>query len=57
VVVHGGGPLITRLMERSGKAVHFIDGMRVTDDDTMALTETVLRQVNQELVELAVMLW
>jgi acetylglutamate kinase len=52
VVVHGGGPLITRLMERSGKAVHFVDGMRVTDDETMALVETALRQVNQEIVEL-----
>ena len=52
VVVHSGGPLITRLMERSGKAVHFVEGMRVTDDETMALVETALRQVNQELVEL-----
>jgi acetylglutamate kinase len=52
VVVHGGGPLITRLMEQSGKAVHFVDGMRVTDDETVALVETVLRQVNQEIVEL-----
>ncbi len=51
VVVHGGGPQITRLMERSGKAAHFVDGMRVTDDETMALVETVLRQVNQEIVE------
>ena len=52
VVVHGGGPLITRLMEQSGKTVHFVDGMRVTDDETMALAETVLREVNQEVVEL-----
>ncbi len=51
VVVHGGGPMITRLMERSGKAVHFVDGMRVTDDETMVLVETALRQVNQEIVE------
>jgi acetylglutamate kinase len=52
VVVHGAGPLITRSMERSGKAVHFVDGMRVTDDETMSLVETALRQVNQEIVEL-----
>jgi acetylglutamate kinase len=52
VVVHGGGPLITRLMERSAKTVRFLDGMRVTDDETMALVETALRQVNQEIVEL-----
>jgi len=52
VVVHGGGPQITRLMQQSGKAAHFVDGMRVTDDETMALVETALRQVNQEIVEL-----
>ncbi|HXJ79133.1 MAG TPA: acetylglutamate kinase [Candidatus Methylomirabilis sp.] len=52
VVVHGGGPLITRLMERSGKAVRFVDGMRITDDETMPLVETALRQVNREIVDL-----
>jgi acetylglutamate kinase len=36
-------------MERSGKAVHFVEGMRVTDDETMALVETALRQVNQRI--------
>jgi acetylglutamate kinase len=51
VVVHGGAPLITRLMERSGKVAHFVDGMRVTDDETMVLVETALRQLNQEVVE------
>jgi acetylglutamate kinase len=52
VVVHGGGPLITHSMERSGKAVHMVNGMRLTDDEMMAIVETALRQVNQEVVEL-----
>jgi len=52
VVVHSGGRLITRLMERSGKAAHFVDDMRLTDDETMAIMEMALRQVNREIVEL-----
>ena len=52
VVVHSGGPLMTRLMERSGKTVHMVDGMRLTDGEMMAIVETALRQVNREIVEL-----
>ena len=52
VVVHGGGPLMTGFMERSGKPVPCVDGMRVIDDETMALAEAALRRVNQEIVEL-----
>ncbi len=36
VVVHGGGPQIDRMMKRLGKSPHFVGGLRVTDDDTMA---------------------
>ena len=51
IVVHGGGPEITRLMDRVGKKVEFIDGLRVTDRDTMELTEMVLAgKLNGELV-------
>jgi acetylglutamate kinase len=42
VVVHGGGPEISAAMKRSGKAPVFKDGLRVTDAETMAITEMVL---------------
>ena len=51
VVVHGGGPDITRLMDRVGKKPEFVEGLRVTDADTMELTEMVLAgKLNGELV-------
>jgi acetylglutamate kinase len=53
VVVHGGGPQIDELLKRVGKQGQFIQGMRVTDTDTMALVEMVLGgQVNKEIVAL-----
>lgn len=51
IVVHGGGPDITRLMDRVGKKPQFVNGLRVTDADTMELTEMVLAgKLNGELV-------
>ena len=51
VVVHGGGPHITSLMERLGKEAVFIEGYRYTDTETMEITEMVLSGlVNKELV-------
>jgi hypothetical protein len=52
VVVHGGGPQISRLMEESGKTPRFVGGMRVTDDETMELVERALRQVNDEVARM-----
>ena len=53
VVVHGGGPQIESLLARVGKKGTFIQGMRVTDTETMDLVEMVLAgQVNKEIVEL-----
>ncbi len=53
VVVHGGGPQIGSLLERIGKESHFIDGMRVTDSETMDVVEMVLGgQVNKSIVSL-----
>jgi acetylglutamate kinase len=53
VVVHGGGPQIDTLMRRLGKTPRFIDGLRVTDDETMELVEMVLvGRINPELVGL-----
>lgn len=53
VVVHGGGPQIDDMLKRVGKAGHFVQGMRVTDAETMTLVEMVLGgQVNKEIVNL-----
>lgn len=53
VVVHGGGPQIGRLLERVGKESEFIQGMRVTDAETMDIVEMVLGgMVNKEIVNL-----
>ena len=53
VVVHGGGPQIGDLLKRLSIESHFIDGMRVTDAQTMDVVEMVLGgQVNKEIVNL-----
>ncbi|GAB6049366.1 acetylglutamate kinase [Hydrogenophilus islandicus] len=53
VVVHGGGPQIEQLLQRVGKKGEFIQGMRVTDAETMEVVEMVLGgQVNKEIVHL-----
>lgn len=53
VVVHGGGPQIENLLGRVGKKGEFIQGMRVTDAETMELVEMVLGgQVNKDVVNL-----
>ncbi len=51
VIVHGGGPQISGVLERIGKESHFVDGMRVTDRETMDVVEMVLGGlVNKEIV-------
>ncbi len=53
VVVHGGGPQIGKLLERIGKESRFVDGMRVTDSETMDVVEMVLGGlVNKQIVNL-----
>ncbi len=53
VVVHGGGPQIGNLLERLGKSSRFVQGMRVTDRETMDVVEMVLGGlVNKEIVNL-----
>jgi acetylglutamate kinase len=53
VVVHGGGPQIEQLLAKVGKKGEFIQGMRVTDAETMDIVEMVLAgQVNKQIVEL-----
>lgn len=53
IVIHGGGPQIGRLLEKLGKTTGFIDGMRITDSETMDVVEMVLGGlVNKEIVNL-----
>jgi len=53
VVVHGGGPQIGKMLENIGKESKFIDGMRVTDRETMDVVEMVLGGlVNKDIVNL-----
>jgi acetylglutamate kinase len=51
IVVHGGGPQISALMERLGKEPRFVDGLRVTDAETVDIARMVLTgQVNPQIV-------
>jgi acetylglutamate kinase len=53
VIVHGGGPQIGALMEKLGKVPQFVQGMRVTDAETMDIVEMVLGgKINKEIVAL-----
>jgi acetylglutamate kinase len=53
VVVHGGGPQIGQLLQRLGKTTEFVEGMRVTDSETMDVVEMVLGGlVNKSIVTL-----
>src|SRR6187402_2625854 len=53
VVVHGGGPQIEAALNKLGKKGHFIQGMRVTDSETMEVVEWVLAgEVQQDIVGL-----
>ena len=50
IIVHGGGKEISRWVGKVGMEPRFIDGLRVTDQDTMEIAEMVLARVNKELV-------
>ena len=53
VIVHGGGPQIGAALERLGKQTTFVDGLRITDDETMEVVEMVLGgKINGEIVSL-----
>jgi len=53
VLVHGGGPEISELMERLGKQAEFVDGLRVTDRETVEIAQMVLAgKINKNLVNL-----
>lgn len=50
IIVHGGGKEISRWVEKVGMKPQFVNGLRVTDAETMELAEMVLNKVNKELV-------
>ena len=50
IIVHGGGKEISRWVEKAGMEPEFVNGLRVTDADTMEVAEMVLNKVNKELV-------
>lgn len=52
VIVHGGGKEISKWVEKVGKEAEFINGLRVTDAETMEIAEMVLGKVNKSLVSL-----
>lgn len=53
VVVHGGGPKISQMMKQMGKESNFIQGLRVTDSETVEIAEMVLAgSINKEIVQL-----
>lgn len=52
IIVHGGGKEISEWVGKVGMEPTFIDGLRVTDEDTMEIAEMVLNKVNKELVSM-----
>ena len=51
VLVHGGGPNISERLRSSGKKTEFVDGMRVTDEETLKLVEEELQSLNELIVK------
>ncbi|MBI1883496.1 MAG: acetylglutamate kinase [Chlamydiae bacterium] len=51
VIIHGGGPRISEKMKAHGKVPKFVEGLRVTDAQTMRMVEETLLEINQELVD------
>ncbi len=52
IIVHGGGKEISKWVQKVGMEPRFVNGLRVTDEDTMELAEMVLGKVNKNLVQL-----
>ena len=50
IIVHGGGKEISRWVNKVGKEAKFVNGLRVTDEETMEIAEMVLNKVNKQLV-------
>ncbi len=53
IIIHGGGPEITRKMKKNGKKPKFVGGLRITDDDTIEVAKMVLTEdINSKIVSL-----
>lgn len=52
IIVHGGGKEISRWVAKTGKEAQFVNGLRVTDEETMEIAEMVLGKVNKNLVSM-----
>ncbi|MCR5836482.1 MAG: acetylglutamate kinase, partial [Lachnospiraceae bacterium] len=52
IIVHGGGKAISGFVNRLGMEAQFINGLRVTDEDTLEVAEMVLNKVNKQLVQI-----
>lgn len=52
IIVHGGGKEISSWLSRTGKETNFVNGLRITDSDTMEIAEMVLNKVNKGLVQI-----
>ncbi|MCQ2518050.1 MAG: acetylglutamate kinase [Lachnospiraceae bacterium] len=50
IIVHGGGKAISKWVDKVGKTPEFVNGLRVTDEETMEIAEMVLNRVNKSLV-------
>lgn len=50
IIVHGGGKAISKWVGKVGKEAKFVNGLRVTDEETMEIAEMVLGRVNKNLV-------
>ena len=51
ILVHGGGPFINERLKKMNKEVRFVNGFRVTDEDTMVVVEEELLEVNRDIVK------
>ena len=52
IIVHGGGKEISKWVGKVGKEAEFVNGLRVTDSETMEIAEMVLNRVNKNLVKM-----
>ena len=52
IIVHGGGKAISGFVNKLGMEPKFINGLRVTDEDTLEVAEMVLNKVNKQLVQI-----
>ena len=50
IIVHGGGKAISKWVGKVGKQAEFVNGLRVTDEETMEIAEMVLGRINKQLV-------